>query len=65
MVLESAAAWAEKAVSQRDQYLLVLLSSLAGAEPQSSTHWHRIARLTNLPGSFLPTQTHLTPTPSR
>jgi hypothetical protein len=30
MVLESAAAWAEKAVSQRDQYLLVLLSSLAG-----------------------------------
>jgi len=46
-----AAAWAEKAIGQRDGYLLVLLSTLVGASLRSSSHWPRLARLLNRPAS--------------
>jgi len=47
--LGEAAAWAEKAIEQRDGYLLVLLSTLVGASLRSSSHWPRLARLLNRP----------------
>jgi serine/threonine-protein kinase len=46
-----AAAWAGKAIEQRDGYLLVLLSTLVGASLRSSPHWPRLARLLNRPAS--------------
>ena len=49
--IDEAAVWAEKAIEQRDGYLLVLLSTLVGAALRSSPHWPRLARLLNLPAS--------------
>ena len=49
--LGEAAAWAEKAIEQRDGYLLVLLSTLVGASLRSSSHWPRLSRLLNRPVS--------------
>ena len=47
--LGEAAAWAERAIEQRDGYLLVLLSTRVGTALRSSPHWPRLARLLNLP----------------
>jgi hypothetical protein len=47
--LGEAAAWAERAIEQRDGYLLVLLSTRAGTALRSSPHWPRLARALNLP----------------
>ena len=46
--LDEAAAWAEKAIEQRDGYLLVLLSTCAGLALRSSPHWSRLAALLKL-----------------
>jgi len=47
--LGDAAAWAEKAIEQRDGYFLILVSSIVGRELRASSHWPRLARLLNLP----------------
>lgn len=45
--LDEAAVSAEKAIEQRDGYLLVLLSTLVGTALRSSPYWPRLARLLN------------------
>jgi hypothetical protein len=46
---DKAADWAETAIGQRDPYLLVLLSTVAGTALRSSPRWPRLAKLMNLP----------------
>jgi tetratricopeptide (TPR) repeat protein len=45
---DEAAGWAERAIEQRDGYLLVLLATRVGTALRSSPHWSRLARLLNL-----------------
>ena len=47
--LTVAAAWAERAIAQRDGYVLVLLSSHAGVQLRTSPHWPHLAGLMNRP----------------
>ena len=49
--VDEAAVWAEKAIEQRDGYLLVLLSTLVGTRLRSSPRWPRLASLLNLRAS--------------